>query len=76
MPKFNIELTDTYNGESNYSWVRRETLESNKDTSRSIVRAAKKWCDFTGLRCDVDDYGDTIIIRPHNINQVAFVTFD
>jgi len=76
MQKFNIELTDTFDGESNYSWVRRETLESNKNTTRSIVRAAKKWCGFTGLRSEIENYGDLIVIRPREINQVAFVTFD
>lgn len=27
MDKWNVELTDTFGGEANYSWVRRATIE-------------------------------------------------
>lgn len=29
----NIEHTDTFGGESNYSWLRRETIETDKELS-------------------------------------------
>lgn len=28
MPKFNVELTDTFAGEANYSWVRRAIIHA------------------------------------------------
>ena len=73
---FQVELTDTYGGESNYSWVKRTSLESNSDSQRSIVQKAKAWCGFTGIPARVENYGDMIAIYPRGICQVAFVTFD
>jgi len=75
MITFNIELTDTFQGESNYSWVKRDQL-TTKDTKRAIIQKAKAWAGFTGIRCVVDDFGDTISIKPNGICQIAFITFD
>ena len=68
-----IELTDTFGGEANYSWVRREDVEVRKDTRLAIVRAAKAWAGWQGVRCQVSDYGDQIEIRPAGMCQVMFV---
>ena len=47
----NIELTDTYGGEANYSWVRRESFEIADDaTDRAIVRRAKALLGLTGSK--------------------------
>jgi hypothetical protein len=75
--KFNIELTDTFGGESNYSWVKRAELTTAKHDSRlAIVRKAKDWWGIAGMRATVNDYGDMIEIRPKGLCQVAFITFD
>ena len=74
--QMHLELTDTFGGEANYSYVHRETLEIKPDASDlSIVRKAKKWAGFTGLPCRISHYGDMIEIRPRSICQVIFITF-
>ena len=74
--KINFEHTDTFGGESNYSWVRRHTIEvAEKTTNLAIVRKAKKWAELTGLRCRVEYHGDMIAIYPCGICHVVFVTF-
>lgn len=74
--KVNLELTDTFQGQSNYSWGKRETLDLKEDVNDlSIMREVKKWAGWTGLKCRVDKYGDMWDIRPYGICQVLFVTF-
>ena len=39
---WDVELTDTFGGEANYSWVRRDQLALPQDASRrSVIMAAK-----------------------------------
>ena len=90
--KYQIEVTDTFGGEANYSWVKRETITmpeltafgydggtnyvaSNKRFNRQLVRKAKAFAGWTGLRCKVEDHGDMVVIRPNNACMVAFVTY-
>jgi len=74
MTKFFVEITDTFGGEANYSWVRRAPLESKKDTPRSMVQTAKAWAHLTGLRCKVENYGDQITIKPCGMCLVLFIS--
>lgn len=72
-----FEHTDTFGGEANYSWVKRETLESEKELSDlALVRRAKQFAGFTGLKCRVENFGDMIAIYPSHICQVCFITFE
>lgn len=49
---WDVELTDTFGGEANYSWVRRDQLALPQDASRrSIITAAKAALGLTGCRC-------------------------
>lgn len=74
--KLNIEVTDTFGMEANYSWVKRYNIDIPETTSRgSVVRRVKKHIGWTGVRCVVADYGDMIEIRPQGVCQVCFVTF-
>lgn len=74
--KINFEMTDTFGGESNYSWVRRESFNAPDNTSnRAIVRRAKQWADISGVRSRVENYGDMISIWPNDRCHVVFVTF-
>ncbi len=74
--KVRYENTDTFGGESNYSWVNRgEILMDDKSTDRKIVMKVKKELGFTGIRCNTIKYGDMIEIRPIGICQVIFITF-
>lgn len=69
--KFQFEITDTFGGDANYSWVKREEKEFKSEISdRALVREAKKWAGFTGYRCKVENMGDLIAIRPNNICQI------
>ena len=72
-----IEVTDTFSGEPNYCWVRRGTTKAK--TRRGRIEAAKQLAGWTGwVRVQVQEYGDTLEIRPtpgSGVCQVAFVTW-
>jgi hypothetical protein len=72
--KYAIEYTDTFGGQANYSWVRRETIEGVFNTRRVIIFAARSVLGLHGVRCDVADHGDMIELRPRRMNVVAFIT--
>ena len=75
--KVNIEVTDTFNGEANYSWVRRQTLDAPDTLSNySVVRRAKAAVGWNGKRCVTVNYGDMIELRPYGECTVCFITFD
>ena len=78
MQTIQIEVTDTFGGESNYSWVRRFTAEvPDNAKQREIVRAAKKAADWCiGAKHQTENYGDMIAIRPYGVCQVMFITFE
>ena len=73
-----VEVTDTFGGEANYSWVRRGT--TNATTRRGIIEAVKRiarwdgWCRVKVVHND----GECMEIRPTDssgVCQVAFVTW-
>ena len=89
---YNLEITDTFGGDANYSWMRRYILtmpelthygydgatnygKANKVYRRELVKKAKALAGWTGWRCEVSDFGDTIEIRPRGLAMVAFVTW-
>lgn len=37
---YKVELTDTFGGEANYSWVRRATIESREPTPDNVYTSA------------------------------------
>ena len=70
------EATDTFGGQANYSWVRREQFEVPYETSHlAIVRKAKLLLGYTGARCQRSDFGDTIELRPYGRCQVIFISW-
>ena len=74
----NWELTDTFCGEANYSWVKRGTAESQEGEDFSdlaAVRRVKKAIGWNGMRCRVENLGDDIAIYPRGMCQVCFITF-
>lgn len=92
MHHYQLEITDTFGGEANYSWLRRHSLtmpdlthygydgsqgyaKANKSYRRQLVKKAKALAGWTGLRCEVTDFGDTIEIRPRGACLVAFVNW-
>lgn len=75
--RFDVELTDTFGGEANYSWVRRETIEVPEGASQArIMRLAKKAMGINGIAGKTTSYGDTYEFRPYGSCQVMFVTFN
>lgn len=57
---WNIEVTDTFAAEANYSWVKRFTIPSKQGESRlALMRRVKKEVGLNGVRCRVSDYGDS-----------------
>ena len=75
--KLSCELTDTFGGEANYSWVRRAELElPDTATARQQITAAKAALGLTGCRCVKSDLGDLIELRPIGSCTVAFITFE
>jgi hypothetical protein len=71
---WNVELTDTFGGEANYSWVHRDSFELPASASdRRIITAAKAALGLTGQRCRRFDCGEGFELRPVGSFTVAFV---
>ena len=73
LSKFSVEVTDTFSGEANYCWVRRYFI--NVKPGVSPVRAAKKAAGWEGVRCRVEDYGDSTSLYPAGMCQVMFINY-
>jgi hypothetical protein len=72
------EVTDTFGGEANYSWVRRGIAPSKEGENYSdlaAIRRVKKAIGWNGVRCIVENDGDCITLRPRGMCQVCFITF-
>jgi hypothetical protein len=75
--KLKIEVTDTFGGESNYSWVNRHELwVACGTTSRECVRLAKAKAGWTGTICRTDTHGDSWTLRPSGLCQIMFVNIE
>ncbi len=75
--RVNVEYTDTFCGEANYSWVKRASFDADEDASDlAIVRKAKAEISLSGMPCNRDDFGDMIELRPQGYCTVAFISFD
>lgn len=68
-----VEYTDTFGGEANYSWVKRATLELPHGLSdKAIMRRAKKAMDISGWRGASYSHGDMWEFRPYKSCTVMF----
>jgi hypothetical protein len=92
MLTFNIELTDTFGGEANYSWVRRasvvmpELTHYGYDGSHGYSKAnkvferelIKKAKKAIGLcgKHIKETWGDTIVLRYPSSHIVCFIDMD
>ena len=71
---YDVELTDTFGGQANYSWCNRETIELPETASdRQIITAAKAALGLTGQRCRRFSYGEGFELRPAGACAVAFI---
>lgn len=80
--KYQIEVTDTFGGEANYCWVRRETVElpeyGPRRTAfrRRMLREVRRVTGWpVSVRLNTSDYGDDMRVDPRGMCQVCFVSF-
>jgi hypothetical protein len=67
---YQIEITDTFGGEANYSWVRRYTYTANS-IKGAVQKLAREY--GPGWRYDYDD-GDTMRFNLKNACVCMFIT--
>lgn len=63
MQEYSYELTDTFGGELNYSWVRRGKIRAT--SMLGAVRIAKRETGLNGQACARHDFGDSVELRPY-----------
>jgi hypothetical protein len=69
-----VTVTDTYGGEANFAWVKRNVINlPDNATDLQIVRLAKKALGWNGLRCNTWNQFDGFTLNPHGLNMVMFV---
>ena len=75
--RFIAEYTDTYNGEANYSWLRRAEFDAPEGASQAmIVRRAKAGLGLTGWPMRTESLGDMYKLTPKSgCCTVAFITW-
>lgn len=72
-----IEITDTFAGEANYSWRRRSSLElPDNKSDTAIIRAVKKAIGWNNLRTRTDKFGEMIQLTPFHDCMTCFISFD
>lgn len=69
------EMTDTFCGEANYSWVRRAECDADGLSDLAIVRRIKRQLGIDGVRCTRETWGETIVLRPIGVCAVIFIDF-
>lgn len=70
---YRVQITDTFGGDPNYSWVRHYNVtHSGRPTTRAIVCKCKKECGLVGRHITAN-IGDCIEVRFPKDNIVAFI---
>lgn len=71
-----IEVTDTFGGEANYSWVRRHKIRIQSGATRNhITRAVKRATGYTGVPCTHNFMGTCGDIYPRGACIAIFWRF-
>lgn len=74
--QFDVEYTDTFGGEANYSWVKRWAFEAEPNApDAELKRKAKRVSDMTGVRGSWQTIGEMLEFRPSGSCTVLFVTW-
>ena len=64
MVTWDIEVTDTFSGQANYSWVDRYAISTPDDISDlALVRRIKSVAGYSGIRGRTEISGDSVEIR-------------
>jgi len=73
---YDVEMTDTFGGEANYSWVKRKQIQVLTGSSKSLkIRRAKKSLGLSNTRHKVSDYGECIRLDIYGACWVVFITW-
>lgn len=77
MNVWEIEITDTFGNEANYSWVRRFTIKLPSGLSdMQVMRKARKISGFHGKARRIDNFGDSFALwNPDGDCTVMFINF-
>ena len=76
LAKFEIEHTDTFGGEANYSWCTRKVLKLPENVSDiSLIRLAKRELGISKIRHRKEAYGDSIRLDLVGCCEVVFINF-
>ena len=67
---FNVEITDTFDGEANYCWVRRYTVKAR--SLRGAIQIISRKTGYT-WRKDWDD-GETVRYNAQGANVCCFIS--
>jgi len=74
METWDIEYTDTFNGDANYSWAHRYEITVPKALSEaSIKRIAKELVDITGVKGVWEDTGDGWQYKPVGSCTILYI---
>jgi len=77
MVTWDVEVTDTFGGQANYSWVQRSKLRVPDDISDlALVRRIKSVAGYSGIRGQTCISGDFVEIRFFSLCVVIFATVD
>lgn len=72
------EITDAFNGEANYSWVRRGKIyckPGEKVSDLAAVRRVKKEIGWNGVDCRKENQGEDIALYLVGSCIVCFISF-
>ena len=73
---YQVEYTDTFGGEANYSWVRRASFTGPDDMpQREVMRKARALVGLTGVRGTFENQFECFALRPYGSCTVMFVTW-
>lgn len=70
------EHTDTFGGQANYAWVRREEFEMKPEATRlAVVREVKR---RMGIQCRTitTDFHDHLSLRLVGMAQILFINWE
>lgn len=76
MDKFTVTYTDTFGGEPNYCWVKRDSFMLESMDVKFVKAFAKDLMGLKGVRGRWEDYGDDLIFRPYGSCTVLFVNHE
>lgn len=75
MCKYSIEMTDTFNGDANYSWLRTACIDAPCDAScKMLVRRAKRALGISTPHRVAYDSGDHIRLDLRNHAICIFIS--